>query len=112
MSLAVFSQNLGGAIWLAVVQAAFSERFASSLHSSAPDIDPKTITHAGALGFRLVVSEDEVENVVRAYSDGIDITFYIATGMAVATVCACAGMGWKSVKKVVNVEPEAGTVEK
>lgn len=106
MSLIVFSQNLGGAIAVGVAQTAFSTQLASSLHYLDASIEYSTISAAGASGFRKIVNGKELGVVIKAYSESVDTNFYLAAGVAVASLCASAGIGWKSIKAKKSPDAE------
>jgi len=107
MSLVVFCQNFGGALFLSVDQTAFSNSLSSNLHKYAPEVDSSAVIEAGATGFRNVVNDSSVTGVIMAYSKATNNVFYVGVGAAVGAFIFCWGMGWKSIKKPKVVAPEA-----
>jgi hypothetical protein len=105
MSIIVFAQTFGGAIWLAVASTTFSSSLKTALAKYAPGISPIVVQTAGATGFRDIVSKGSIEGVIKSYNTAVQHTFYIAMGCAAAYVFTSFGMGWKSVKKEKKVEP-------
>jgi hypothetical protein len=107
MSLVVFSQTFGGALFLAFDQTTFSSGLSSALHKYAPEVDAGAVINAGATGFRAIVDKSSVEGVSLAYSQAVSHVFYVGVGAAVGAFIFCWGMGWKSIKKPKVVAPEA-----
>lgn len=109
MSVLVFSQTFGGAIFLAASQLIFSHGLSSGLQEYAPNVDPTIIIKAGATAVRGVVSAADLPAVLRAYMVGIDRVFYLSTGAAGGVFLFSLGMGWKSIKKDKKITAAAST---
>lgn len=99
MSILVFSQTFGGAIFLAVAQLIFSHGLISGLEEYAPNVKPEIVINAGATAVRTVVSATDLPAVLQAYMVGIDRVFYLGTAAAGGLFLFSLGMGWKSIKK-------------
>jgi len=109
MSILVFSQTFGGAIFLAVAQLIFSHGLDSGLQEYAPNVNPEVVISAGATAVRGVVSAADLPGVLQAYMVGIVHVFYLSTGLAGAVFLISWGMGWKSVKKDKKIEASTVT---
>jgi len=107
MSLVMFSQNMGAALFVSFAQTILSTTLTHELPILAPGINVEAVIAAGASNFRDVVPKALLRGVLLAYDKAIDRVFYLAAGSAVAGFVAAWGMGWKSVKKAKVVEPEA-----
>jgi hypothetical protein len=107
MSVVIFCQTLGGALFLSFAQTVFSNGLIKTMASSAPDVDPQTVIAAGASGVRGAVTAAQLPGVLVAYNKAINEDFYLAAGASVVIFVAAWGMGWKSVKKGKVVKPEA-----
>ena len=107
MSLVVFSQNFGGALFLSFDQTTFSNGLNDALHKYAPEVDAGAVIHAGATGFRALVDKNSLDGVILAYNKAVSHVFYVAAGASVGAFIFCWGMGWKSIKKPKVVTPEA-----
>lgn len=99
MSILVFSQTFGGAVFLTFAQTIFTHSLASALTTYAPSVDPTLIINSGATAFRNVVDPNDLEAVLLAYSIAIDNTFYLAVGASVGCFLFGWGLGWKDIRK-------------
>jgi hypothetical protein len=106
MSLLMFSQNFGAALFISLAQTIFSSTLVHELPIAAPGIDVQAVINAGASSFRAVVSKALLPGVLLAYDQAISHVFYLATGAGVAAFVVCWGMGWKSVKKAEEIKVE------
>jgi hypothetical protein len=107
MSLLMFCQNMGAALFLSFGQTIFSTTLTHELPIFAPGINVHAVIAAGASNFRDVVPKALLRGVLLAYDRAINRVFYLAAGSAAAGFAVCWGMGWKSVKKAKVVESEA-----
>ena len=107
MSVLVFFQTFGSALFLSFAQTTLSSGLKNALPIFAPDVDAQAVIGAGATGFRSVVPAALVPGVVLAYSRAVSDVFYLATGAIAAAFLCSLGMGWRSVKKPKVVVPEA-----
>jgi hypothetical protein len=90
---------LGGAIGIAASQKLFETRLITSITKMAPDVDQGAILNNGATDMRSLVPENQLGPARRAYNDSVTSTFYLATGLAGASIIAAMCMEWKSIKK-------------
>ncbi|KAL4738264.1 major facilitator superfamily domain-containing protein [Aspergillus similis] len=98
-ALVVFSQNFGGAIFLALAQVVFSTGLQSGLSNHAPQIDATEIIAAGAAAVRKIVPADALDGVLLAYNMAIVHVMYLATASAGVALISAFGMGWVSLRK-------------
>jgi hypothetical protein len=103
MSILVFTQTFGGAIFLALAQLIFSDGLIAGLKEHAPNIDPETVITAGATAVRHVISTADLPAVLSAYIVAINRVFYLGTGAAGGLFLFSLGMGWKSLKKEKDI---------
>ena len=99
MSLTIFSQSFGAAVFLSIAELIFSNSFRTLLMKEAPSVDAQKVVEAGATAFRKFVSGSDLAGVLVAYADSIDRVFYMAAAMGVGCFVFAFGMGWKSLKK-------------
>lgn len=107
MAVLVFSQTLGGSLFLAFSQTAFTNGLGQALQTFAPDVDVHTLLVAGASAFREVVPEGSLAGVLLAYNQALNHVFYVSAGAASVSFAFCWGMGFKNVRKAKKVTSEA-----
>src|SRR5438046_10096778 len=83
MALLVFSNTFGGAVFLTIVQTIFANHLASELAENFSPLQVAGILAAGAKGLQDVVSGDALQFVLQAYSDSVDLAFYVALASAI-----------------------------
>jgi hypothetical protein len=111
MSLLIFSQTFGGALFLALSQTVFNTGLTSALKQYAPEVSAQTVLAAGATGVRGAVSDAVLPHVLQAYTVAINHVFYLGAGAAAGAALACVGMGMHSIKQAKAV-PAATVSEK
>lgn len=110
MSLLIFSQTFGGALFLALSQTVFNTGLSSALQKYAPEVSAQTVLAAGATGVRGAVSEAVLPHVLQAYTVAINHVFYLGAGTAAGAAIVCVGMGMHSIKP--KAAPAAAVPEK
>jgi hypothetical protein len=98
-ALVVFSQNLGGAIFLSLDQIVFSSSLRHYLPIYAPSVNPQVVIAAGASGIHQAVPAASLPGVLLAYNKSISHVFYLGTGIAGCAMISAFGMGWVNIKK-------------
>ncbi|KAI2603716.1 MFS general substrate transporter [Hypoxylon sp. NC1633] len=99
IAFAIFSQNLGPAMTLTLMNVIFSSSLQTQLGQQAPQVDAAAIIHAGSTSFRLIVSPEDLPAVIDAYANSIDRVFYLVAASAAACGVALWGMGWHDMRK-------------
>ncbi|KAJ5604494.1 hypothetical protein N7510_009648 [Penicillium lagena] len=105
-SLLMFSQQLNGAVWLAVAQTLFSNMLSSNL-SSVKGVDSAHVANIGATNLRESVPASSLQAVLKAYSSAITNTFYLGVAMSSLSIFAALAMEWKSVKQAKKPKAES-----
>lgn len=97
-ALMMFSQTLGGAVFISVGNNIFDTRFAHNL-VKIPGIDVGSVAATGATDLKSMVPTSLLPQVLVAYNDALRATFYLATALTCCTIFGSMAMEWKSVKK-------------
>ena len=97
-ALMMFSQTLGGAVFVSVGNNIFDTRFAHNL-VKIPGIDVGSVATTGATDLRNMVPASLLPQVLVAYNDALRATFYLITALTCCTIYSSSAMEWKSVKK-------------
>jgi hypothetical protein len=71
----MFSQILGGAIFLSLAQTIFNSQIVTALLKYAPEVDVQAVLSVGATDFRSVVRPESVAGVMLAYNKAITTVF-------------------------------------
>ena len=99
MSLIMFSQNFGGALFLGFSDTILTNSLRSLLKKDAPDVDIDAAVRAGAYRLRKVVPPASLPNVLKAYAGSVDRVFYMSAALAVGCFVVSWAMGWVDIRK-------------
>ncbi|GJC99028.1 major facilitator superfamily transporter [Colletotrichum higginsianum] len=97
-AIIIFTQQIGGAIFVAIGQTVFTNQLVERLVQHVPDIDPHSVIAAGVTAIRKTVDAEFLPAVARAYSDALTQTFLVSAVTASATIIGAVFVEWKSVK--------------
>lgn len=104
LSLLQFINFFSGAAFVTVSQALLENKLISGLKDIIPDLDPSTISGAGATALRHIVSAEELPVVLAVYNDSIRSIWYLGLGLSCLAFVASWGLEWRSVKTKKEVE--------
>ena len=99
MTLLIFGQSFGGALFLALAETVFGRSLVDHLKDHAPTVDPQTVIAVGATAFRKVVKPDQIVGILEAYNFALNDVFFLSAGAAVGTFIFALGMGWVDIRK-------------
>ena len=97
-ALMMFSQTLGGAVFISVGNNIFDTRFAHNL-VKIPGIDVGSVAATGATDLKNMVPASLLPQVLVAYNNALRSTFYLITALTTCSIFGSLAMEWKSVKK-------------
>ena len=97
-AITVFSQTLGGALFISIGNNVFRNKLVEYLAKYTPKVDAASILKAGATGVRSVVDKADLPGVLHAYNDALTQTFIVGAAMASISMIGALCMEWKSVK--------------
>lgn len=107
MAILIFSQNLGGAVFLIAAQTIFSNSLRNQVAANIPGINPDLILTAGARSIRTIVSGEQLVEVLRAYNTAINNVMYLGAGIGVLSFVCAPWLGWKDIRvKTEETEDE------
>ena len=109
-SLMVFSQSLGGAIFISVGQNVLDNKLASGL-ATLGNIDPAAVVSSGATEIRNIVPPELLPEVIELYNDALRSTFDVGVAMACFTIIGALYMEWRNVKQGKQKKPSEAAVE-
>lgn len=97
MAFIIWCQYIGPTLFLALYNTIYDTSLESQLHTYAPNVNATAVITAGATRFRGMVSAQNLPEVLVAYSNSVDRTFYLQAGAAVVAWAFAWGMGWKDI---------------
>lgn len=97
-SVVMFSQTLGGALFISVAQNIFTNRLISGLAQVVPDLNSGIVLATGATSLKDAIGPQFLSGVLFVYNRALTDTFYISVAMASLSIFGALGMEWKSVK--------------
>ncbi|MCJ1286795.1 hypothetical protein MMC26_006141 [Xylographa opegraphella] len=106
-SLIIFTQSIGGAMFVSVGETVLENQLVTELALNAPSIDPADVLAAGATGLESAFSADILPAIVLSYNGALTKVFLVGAAMAAYTIIGSLFVEWKSVKGK-NVEMVAG----
>ncbi|KAM5349230.1 hypothetical protein ACJ41O_005737 [Fusarium nematophilum] len=92
----MFSQTLGGSIFVQVAQNVFTNQLGKELQSVR--VDAEIVLGAGATELRDNVPAGHLQQVLVAYSKALTDTWYVSVAVAVLSIIPALFIPWKSVK--------------
>ncbi|EGE77149.2 major facilitator superfamily transporter [Blastomyces dermatitidis ATCC 18188] len=96
--VAMFSQLLGGALFVSVAQNIFTNKLFTGIVSAAPEVDPTIVLREGATSLQRVIPERFLDAVQEVYNSALTETWYVAVAMSALGIIGALGVEWKSVK--------------
>ncbi|KAF2809961.1 MFS general substrate transporter [Mytilinidion resinicola] len=94
----MFSQTLGGALFISVGQNVFTNQLIKNLESAVTGFDISIVLRAGATELKNAVPAQFLPGVLSAYNDTLTQTFYVSLAMACVSIIGVAPIQWKSMK--------------
>lgn len=106
-AIIVFSQTLGGALFIAVAQNIFTNQLVSNVAAANIEgLNPAAVLATGATELKNVFPEKFLPAVLSAYNGALTQAFYVSAGTACITIIGALCIEWKSVKgKKIEMAP-------
>ncbi|KAJ6608683.1 putative efflux pump antibiotic resistance protein [Mycena sp. CBHHK59/15] len=106
-SIIMFTQTLGGALFISVGQNVFTNKLVSGLASQVPGVNPAIVLSAGATSLKFAVAPQYLPVVLRVYNTALVSAFYVSIAMSCLSLIGSLVIEWKSVKGK-NIEMAVG----
>lgn len=97
-AIIMFTQTLGGALFISVAQNVFTNSLIKNLKEVVPGLDPQLVLTVGATSLRDAIPDQFLPGVQAAYNDTLMNTFYVSAAMATVSIFGAVAFEWKSVK--------------
>jgi hypothetical protein len=98
-AIMMFSQTLGGALFIAVAQNVFENQLISNIAASQiPGLDPQEVVNTGATEIQSVIAPNLLPAVLKAYNASVTHTYYVSVALASLSIIGALFVPWNSVK--------------
>lgn len=98
-AIMIFSQTLGGALFICVAQNIFQNKLVSNVAAANIDgLDPYKVVQIGATQIQTLIPKEFLPVVLAAYNNAVINTFYVSTAMGAISVFGSVFVPWNSVK--------------
>jgi hypothetical protein len=97
-AIMMFSQTLGGALFISVGQNVFTNQLVKNLQAVVPGLDPSIVLAVGATEIKNQIEEKFLSGVLFAYNKALTQTFYVSVATASMSIFGAIFVEWKSMK--------------
>ena len=97
-ALMMFSNTIGGAIFISVAQNMFTNTLLDGVRKVVPGLNPAIVLATGATAIKNVIPHQYLAGVQEAYNNAIVHAFYVGVGLGAVSIIGSCLMEWKSVK--------------
>ncbi|KAK8915416.1 hypothetical protein H634G_07573 [Metarhizium anisopliae BRIP 53293] len=98
-AIIIFSQTLGGALFICVAQNVFQNKLVSNVADAhIQGLDPASVVSVGATQIQNMIPKEFLPVVLEAYNGAVTNTFYVSAAMAALSIIGSASVPWNSVK--------------
>jgi len=106
-AIMMFTQTLGGALFIAVAQNVFQNQLVSNIAAVHMEgLKSVSVLTTGATELKNVFPEEFLPAILTAYNNALTQTFYVATATACISIIGALCIEWKSVKgKPLEIAP-------
>ncbi|POS74413.1 SGE1 [Diaporthe helianthi] len=99
-AMLLFFQTMGGAFTVSAAQSGFTNELIRRLRGYSPETDVMAVIATGVTELPKVYGGQELDAILRSYSDGLQVVFTIIVGLTgAATLCALF-LPWRSFKSI------------
>ncbi|KAF2022737.1 MFS general substrate transporter [Setomelanomma holmii] len=97
-AIMMFTQTLGGAMFISVGQNVFTNQLQKNLGLAVPDINVGLVLQIGATELKNAIEPKHIAGVLYAYNHTLTQTFYVVVATASLSIFGAALVQWKSMK--------------
>jgi MFS family permease len=97
-AIMMFSQTLGGALFISVAQNVFTNQLLKNLRTVVPSLDSGFVLTVGATELKNRIPKEFLKGVISAYNDSLAETFYVSVAAGALSIIGAAFVEWKSMK--------------
>jgi hypothetical protein len=97
-AIMMFTQTLGGALFISVGQNVFTNQLIKNLANAVPDLDAGLVLRTGATELKNAIPEQFLGGVLQAYNTTLNQTFYVSVACGAMSLVGAVFVEWKSMK--------------
>ncbi|OAQ57807.2 MFS transporter [Pochonia chlamydosporia 170] len=98
-AIIIFSQTLGGALFICVAQNVFQNKLVSNIADAhITGLNPASVVSVGATQVQTLIPTKFLPAVLHAYNGAVTNTFYVSAAMAALSLVGAVAAPWNSVK--------------
>ena len=98
-AIVMFSQTLGGALFIAVGENVFENKLVSNIAAAnLPGLNPALVLNTGATQIQKVIPTEYLAVVLTAYNDALTNAYYVSVAMSCLTLIGALSIQWISIK--------------
>ncbi|KAE9372777.1 MFS general substrate transporter [Stipitochalara longipes BDJ] len=94
-ALTMFSQTLGGALFVSVTQNIFSNLLTQNLMRVAPNVSPSLVVSTGATDLKKVIAKEFLPGVLDAYNYALKRTWLVSVATAAVSIIRVVAIDWR-----------------
>ncbi|KAJ7090787.1 major facilitator superfamily domain-containing protein [Mycena belliarum] len=98
MAIIMFSQTLGGSLFISIAQNVFTSKLISGLVARVPGVSPALVLSAGATSLKSAVLPEFLPDVLEAYNEALITVFYVAVAMASLSLVGALVIEWRNIR--------------
>jgi len=98
-AILMFSQTLGGSLFVSVGQNVFQNQLLKNLRVAVPEFSASIVLKTGATYLKDTVPPQYISRVLVAYNAALTQTWYVSVAMGSLSVIGALFMEWKSMKE-------------
>ncbi|RDW58220.1 hypothetical protein BP6252_13631 [Coleophoma cylindrospora] len=99
LSIILFAEQIGPAVFVSAAQNIFESRLASNLHELVPSLNATSVESMGLSDLKSLIGPENLGDVLLGFDKSLAQTWYLAVALACVTMVGSATMEWKSVKE-------------
>lgn len=98
-AIVMFSQTLGGALFIAVGENVFENKLVSNIAAAnITGLDPAVVLATGATNIKTVFPAEFLPTVLTAYNNALTNAYYVSVAMSCLTIIGALSIQWISIK--------------
>lgn len=99
LSIILFAEQFGPAVFVSAAQSIFENRLADNLHELVPSLNSTSVEAVGLSDLKSLIGPENLDVVLLGFDQNLAQTWYLAVALACITMAGSVTMEWKSIKQ-------------